>query len=274
MAIPGELGTNTRRGCKTKSRPEAATRVTSNGDAPYTTLTRAQQEERSWEQKLPNHIPRAGLQRALGPTMKITKTQNQTAAFIAAYTTWAFKTCGTKAVTEKGIANALKSFETKMEMSISDAYIETLHADALKNNANYAKAMAERVTLAAYPEFVKAFFSGYLVNKSIWTAKAGSATNIPAKLEDEVKELAFGKLFAGTRFQKIFLGHNSLVSAIRTRSNGKYGWKEVVWHYADYTIILNKTKTRAFVKIGNKFDVAKITKNGIVSPVFGMTITL
>ena len=208
-----------------------------------------------------------------------TKSQKQSAEFIAAYTNWAIENSNTRAKTDKGISEALKAFEGKKKMSMREAYITTLHDSALKNNANYTKAMIERAFLAAYPEFVKAFYSEYIINKSIWSAKAGSMEDIPKSLVEVVKKIASDKIFAGKRLQKTFFGRNMINrshevdSGFRTVDNGKYGWDRVVWHYADYTIIFNKSKTKAFIKIGNKFDVAKIT-NGTISPVFSHTITL
>lgn len=97
----------------------------------------------------------------------------------------------------------------------------------------------ERKLLKRYPVWVRGILATHSEVKKTYRSRQG--LYVDGWKRDIIAEIAMQDLFKGTGYRKKYPGENCDTPGIRTRTNGKCGWKKVVWHYADYTAIADRS---------------------------------
>ena len=179
---------------------------------------------------------------------------------------WAFGQSGSKATTEKGIEKAVTHFEEKhLGKTLVESYINNLHASAesemRRDLMHKIDLKVERKKMKKIPAYARFFLACTEEVKKTYKGKKGS-DKLPGYLENPISRMAFSNLFENTRLRKIYEGENSHITKIRTEDNDRMGWDKVVWHYADYSVIISPDGRKIFTNYGQGYKEYQVITNG------------
>lgn len=185
---------------------------------------------------------------------------------MAEATAWALEQSESAAKTEKGIARAVEKWLNGRDLTAT--YIDALQeiasrimADDIKHRAQVT---VERKSIRKIPIYARYRFSQTPEVQKTYASRAGTE-NIPDYIDDVIRDLAFDTIFSRSeysRYRKIYAGQNRRSAGLRTETNGKFGWDEVVWHYADFSATLSPDKRKIYVDFGVGFKEYQILTSG------------
>lgn len=208
---------------------------------------------------------------------------------------WAAEEIGSRAKTEAGRKKAVEDYTAKNGIkgigysyegnTIAERYENRLYKIAKDEMDSFFSELEnikkERKELKKYPDYTRFLVSKMGEVQKTYKNKAGIL--LDGWANNILQNIAFGDIFSSSRYRKIYKGNNCLSPGMRTDTNGKYGWDEVVWHYADYTAIINPAKNKIAYRTdkSDNFEIFSIIRNKMMvrgkvysSPIIPKKITL